>query len=69
VDSIVSLTDITARKHAEELQARMVAELNHRVKNVLTLVQAIAYQTARGIGRGLLSGNERSVASERSTTL
>jgi PAS domain S-box-containing protein len=45
--SIVSLTDITARKHAEELQAMMVAELNHRVKNVLTIVQAIAHQTAR----------------------
>src|SRR5690606_17086590 len=35
VGSIVTLTDITARKHAEEQQAVMMAELNHRVKNIL----------------------------------
>ena len=35
VGSIVTLTDITSRKHAEELQSLMVAELNHRVKNTL----------------------------------
>ena len=32
VGSIVTLTDITSRKHAEELQTLMVEELNHRVK-------------------------------------
>jgi len=47
VGSIVTLTDITSRKHAEELQTLMVAELNHRVKNTLAVVQAIADQTAR----------------------
>ena len=47
VGSIVTLTDITSRKHAEELQSLMVAELNHRVKNTLAVVQAIADQTAR----------------------
>jgi PAS domain S-box-containing protein len=47
VGSIVTLTDITARKRAEELQIMMVAELNHRVKNTLAVVQAIADQTAR----------------------
>ena len=47
VGSIVTLTDITSRKHAEELQATMVEELNHRVKNTLAVVQAIAHQTAR----------------------
>jgi PAS domain S-box-containing protein len=47
VGSIVTLTDITSRKRAEELQSLMVAELNHRVKNTLAVVQAIANQTAR----------------------
>jgi PAS domain S-box-containing protein len=48
VGSIVTLTDITARKHAEEQQIMMVAELNHRVKNILAVVQSIAHQTSRG---------------------
>jgi PAS domain S-box-containing protein len=48
VGSIVTLTDITARKHAEEQQIMLVAELNHRVKNILAVVQSIAHQTARG---------------------
>jgi two-component sensor histidine kinase len=47
VGSIVTLTDITSRKHAEELQSLMVSELNHRVKNTMAIVQAIADQTAR----------------------
>jgi len=47
VGSIVTLTDITKRKHAEEQQSVMVAELNHRVRNTLAVVQAIADQTAR----------------------
>ncbi|QRM56066.1 PAS domain-containing sensor histidine kinase [Sinorhizobium sp. BG8] len=37
--------DITARKEAERLQAMLVGELNHRVKNVLATVAAIARQT------------------------
>jgi PAS domain S-box-containing protein len=47
VGSIVTLTDITERKHAEEQQAMLVAELNHRVKNILALVQSVATQTVR----------------------
>ena len=47
VGSIVTLTDITARKRAEELQTMMVAELNHRVKNILAIVQSVAVQTVR----------------------
>lgn len=39
--------DITARKHAEEHLRLMVNELNHRVKNSLATVQAIAAQTLR----------------------
>ena len=47
VGSIVTLTEITERKHAEEQQATIAAELNHRFKNMLTLVQSLAAQTAR----------------------
>ncbi|MBB3393778.1 MULTISPECIES: PAS domain S-box protein [unclassified Rhizobium] len=37
--------DISARKEAERLQSVLVGELNHRVKNVLATVMAIARQT------------------------
>jgi len=47
VGSIVTLTEITERKRAEEQQAMIVAELNHRVKNILSVVQALVAQTAR----------------------
>jgi len=47
VGSIVTLTEITERKRAEEQQATIAAELNHRVKNILTIVQALATQTSR----------------------
>jgi two-component sensor histidine kinase len=40
--------DLTALKHAEELQQLLVNELNHRVKNSLTTVQSITSQTLRG---------------------
>jgi two-component sensor histidine kinase/PAS domain-containing protein len=47
VGSIVTLTDMTERKRAEEQQTMMVAELNHRVKNILAIVQSVAAQTLR----------------------
>jgi len=47
VGSIVTLTDMTERKRAEEQQITLVAELNHRVKNILTIVQSVAAQTVR----------------------
>jgi two-component sensor histidine kinase/PAS domain-containing protein len=50
VGSIVTLTDITERKRAEEQQTMMVAELNHRVKNILAIVQSVAAQTVRSAG-------------------
>jgi PAS domain S-box-containing protein len=40
--------DITARKRAEEQVHLLMREANHRVKNLLGLVQAIARQTAAG---------------------
>jgi two-component sensor histidine kinase len=50
VGSIVTLTDITELKRGEEQQATMVAELNHRVKNILAIVQSVAAQTVRSSG-------------------
>jgi PAS domain S-box-containing protein len=37
--------DMTERKRVEEQQGKLVAELDHRVKNVLATVQAVAAQT------------------------
>jgi PAS domain S-box-containing protein len=39
--------DITERKRSEEQRQLLVNELNHRVKNSLTIVQSIASQTLR----------------------
>jgi PAS domain S-box-containing protein len=41
------MQDITARKLAEEQRETLVAELDHRVKNVLATVQSLAAQSAR----------------------
>ena len=41
--------DITERKRAEERQNRLIAELNHRVKNTLASVQSIALQTSMAV--------------------
>jgi PAS domain S-box-containing protein len=40
--------DVTERKRWEEHQRLLVNELNHRVKNTLAVVQALAWQTFRG---------------------
>ena len=40
--------DITERKKAEQAQTLLIQELNHRVKNMLTTVQAIALQSLNG---------------------
>lgn len=41
------LRDITERHEAERRQALLLAELNHRVKNMLAVVAGIAHQTAK----------------------
>jgi PAS domain S-box-containing protein len=41
------ITDITERKQAEERDRLLTAEVNHRAKNLLAVVQAVAIQTAR----------------------
>lgn len=42
--------DITAEKAADERQALLIGELNHRVKNTLATVHSLALQTARAAG-------------------
>jgi len=44
----ITLTDVTERRQAEARQRLLVNELNHRVKNSLATVQAIAAQSLRG---------------------
>jgi two-component sensor histidine kinase len=43
-------SDVTARKEAEEHLRLVINELNHRVKNTLAMMQAIADQTFKGSG-------------------
>lgn len=43
---VCAIVDVTERERAEEHQRLLLAELNHRVKNTLALVGAIARQTA-----------------------
>jgi PAS domain S-box-containing protein len=50
--------DIHEAKSAEERQRLLINELNHRVKNSLATVQAIAFQTLRG-DIGLAEGRAR----------
>ncbi len=50
IGGVNMLVDITDRKRAEERQQVLVEELNHRVKNTLATVQALAMQTIRGEG-------------------
>ena len=40
--------DVTERRRAQERQTLLVHELNHRVKNTLSVVQSLALQTLRG---------------------
>lgn len=42
-----NIRDITERKHAEEQVQLLLAEVNHRAKNLLAVVQAVAHQTAK----------------------
>ena len=48
--ALIAVLDITDRKRAEQHQKLLVDELNHRAKNMLATVQAIATQTFRGSG-------------------
>src|SRR5262249_41462115 len=45
--ALESTRDVTERKLWEQQQRLLLGELTHRVKNTLTIVQAIAHQTQR----------------------
>ena len=47
-DGLVAVRDITARKQAQSRIQDLMNEVNHRSKNLLSVVQAVARQTARG---------------------
>ncbi|MFW5654505.1 MAG: HWE histidine kinase domain-containing protein, partial [Roseicyclus sp.] len=49
------LADVTDRKRAEERQDMLMAELDHRVKNILAVVQSM---TRQSLGRGKAVGPE-----------
>jgi two-component system CheB/CheR fusion protein len=46
----VLFQDVTLRKRAEQRYKLLIHELNHRVRNNLAIVQALAAQTFRGTG-------------------
>lgn len=46
VSMVGTVQDITERKEREEREHLLVCEMNHRVKNILSVVDAIAHQTA-----------------------
>lgn len=50
IGAVGAAVDITARKLGEERQRLLARELDHRVKNMLALVQGLARQTARQAG-------------------
>src|SRR5262245_35168853 len=68
-DSIVcvAIRDVTERKHAEERQNQLIAELDHRVKNALATVTAVMSHTGQGTSSvsdfaAALEGRIRSMA-------
>ncbi len=63
-------TDVTEQKHAEERLQLLLNELNHRVKNTLATVQAIASQSFRTLPReDIETFHERLVALSRAHDL
>ena len=62
------LRDRTEQRAADEKQALLINELNHRVKNTLATVQSIAHQTLRNAPtpkEGMVSLEERLIALSR----
>jgi PAS domain S-box-containing protein len=52
VRAIATVSDIAERKRTEAQRELLLAELNHRVKNTLAVVQGLAYQTFRKTDSG-----------------
>lgn len=47
IGSVITFFNIAEKKQAEETRELLLAEVNHRAKNLLSVVQSIAKQTAR----------------------
>jgi len=47
--ALAAVVDISGRKRAEAHREMLLAELNHRVKNTLAVMQSIANQTFKGV--------------------
>ena len=62
----VVFRDITDRRHAEAQRDLLIKELEHRIKNTLTLVQSIADQTFRNSG---LDSSAREIFAARLVSL
>lgn len=62
----VLAADVTRQKASEELQATLNHELGHRMKNLLTMVQAIVNQTLRQVSDNAIA---RDVVAERIAAL
>jgi two-component system CheB/CheR fusion protein len=44
---VITFVDISGRKKAEERAALLLGELDHRVKNILSIVSAVVKQTLK----------------------
>ncbi|WP_284164777.1 MASE1 domain-containing protein [Frigidibacter sp. SD6-1] len=53
------IQDITDRKHSEEIRQLLMREVNHRSKNLLATIQAIARQTASKMPRDFMDNFSR----------
>jgi two-component system, chemotaxis family, CheB/CheR fusion protein len=56
--AVLTFVDATSLARAEEQQRLLVAELNHRVKNMLTVIVSIATQTLKGADRAESFGKD-----------
>jgi PAS domain S-box-containing protein len=58
---LAMVRDITERKRAEAQVQWLMREVNHRAKNILSVVQAMAYQTRAGLGQEFVSEFEERI--------
>jgi PAS domain S-box-containing protein len=59
--ALVMVRDITERKRAEARVQWLMREVNHRAKNILSVVQAMAQQTRAGLGQEFISEFEERI--------
>lgn len=52
IGTIIEVRDIREERAAKERQRLLIDELNHRVKNTISAVQSIAYQSLKGADAG-----------------